>query len=138
MRMDDWLRRYEEHQHEPQRAQKRQRYIKRELEFAAKRRAAQRNNQSRTDVFEKMIDASIVDQYDGLLERLDDPRDGGTYYRPLDTDHLANILVELWGDLLTPEAINEAFDRLMEEQDEWPHGYCDDEENRPLWTYDPD
>jgi hypothetical protein len=89
--------------------------------------------------FETMIDDSIVKRYDGDLDRLGEGRHGETCYRPLDTDRIRRLLVDLWGNLLTPETINEAFDRLMEEQDDWPHGYCEeDEEARPLSSYGPD
>jgi len=89
--------------------------------------------------FETMIDDSIVKRYDSDLERLGEGHHGETCYRPLDTDRVCQLLVDLWGNLLTPEAINEAFDRLMEEQDDWPHGYCEeDEEACPLSSYGPD
>ena len=94
-------------------------------------------DQSVQDVFECMIDSSIVERYDSDLERLGEDRHGKIYYRPLDTDRVITLLVGLWGDLLTPEAINEAFDRLIEDQDDWPHGYCEeDEEERSLSSYD--
>ena len=90
------------------------------------------------DAFEIMIDDSIARRYDSDLEHLGKGHHGETCYRPLDTDRVYQLLVDLWGDLLTPEAINEAFDRLMEEQDDWPHGYCEeDEEVRPLSSYGP-
>jgi hypothetical protein len=89
--------------------------------------------------FETMIDDSIVERYDGNLDRLGEGRHGEICYRPLDPDYVGRVLVELWGDRLTPEAINAAFDRLMEEHDEWPHGYCeDDEDERPLSSYGPE
>jgi len=91
------------------------------------------------DAFEVMIDNSIAQLYDSDLERLGEGRHGKICYRPLDTDRVCQLLVGLWGDLLAPKAINEAFDRLMKEQDDWPHGYCEeDEEECPLSSYGPD
>ena len=91
------------------------------------------------DAFETMIDDSIVKRYDGDLDRLGEGRHGETWYRPLDPDYVSSLLVDLWGEILTPETINEAFDRLMEEQGEWPRGYCkEDEEERSLSSYGPD
>ena len=91
------------------------------------------------DAFESMIDDSIVRRYDGDLKRLGEGRHGEIWYRPLDPDYVSTLLIDLWGELLTPEAINEAFDRLMEEQGDWPRGYCEeDEEERPLSSFGPD
>lgn len=83
--------------------------------------------------FETMINESIVARYTSDLDRVGEDTHGKICYRPLDTDHLINLLTKLWGEILTPEAINDTFDRLMEDQDEWPHGYCEEnEEERPL------
>jgi len=85
------------------------------------------------DAFDRVIDDSIVARYDGDLERLGEGRHGEICYRPLDTDHIHRLLVDLWGERLTPDTINATFDRLMKLQDEWPHGYCEeDEDERPL------
>jgi len=90
---------------------------------------------------EALIDRSIADRYDSLLDR-GEGRHGETFYCPIDTYRLCDLLIELWGELLTPEAINEAFDRLMEwdrTRDEWPHGICEeDEAERPLSDFGPD
>jgi hypothetical protein len=88
---------------------------------------------------EELIDQSVVARYDSLLDR-GEGRRGEISYRPMDTDRLCDLLVELWDELLTPEAINEAFDRLVVEwRDEWPHGVCEaDEAERPLSDYGPD
>jgi hypothetical protein len=82
--------------------------------------------------FEMMVDTSIVEQYDGPLDRLGEDQHGVICYAPLDTDHIRTLLISLWGDLLSAETIEETFERLMA-QGEWPRGYCeDDEEERPL------
>src|SRR5262249_9212296 len=85
--------------------------------------------------FETLIDDSIVARYDSELERLGESKHGEIGYRPIDTDYVRKLLVDLWGELLTAEAIDEAFERLMQ-HDEWPHGWCEeDEEDRPLSSY---
>jgi hypothetical protein len=84
------------------------------------------------------VDTSIYERYDGPLDRFEDLH-GQILYQPIDTDHVVQLLVDLWGHLLTPEAINEAFDRLMTPDlwGRWPHGYCEaDEAERPLSSYD--
>jgi len=83
--------------------------------------------------FEAMIDDSILKRYDGDLERLDEGHHGEIGYRPLDIDYVRDLLIELWGGTLTTNAIEEAFERLMDRNGEWPHGYCqEDEDERPL------
>jgi len=68
-------------------------------------------------------------------ERLGEDQDGAIQYRPPDDDHIRELLVALWGKVLTPEAIEDAFERLMD-HGEWPHDYCEeDEEDRPLSSY---
>jgi len=81
-----------------------------------------------------VVDKSITKRYDGPLDRFEG-RHGEITYQPIDTDAIIQLLVELWGDLLTPEAINDAFDRLMDPDiwGKWPRGYCEaDEAERPL------
>jgi hypothetical protein len=92
------------------------------------------------DAFGHMIDGSIVARYDSELERFDDERHGGFCNSPLDTDRVIELLVELWGGLLAPETINDAFDRLMAEQDNWPRGDCDEDDEERQFSeleYDP-
>jgi hypothetical protein len=85
--------------------------------------------------FEAMVDDAIIKQYDGPLDRLGEDQHGVIQYRPEDIDHVRTLLFSLWGDLLSAEAIEHAFERLMD-HGEWPHGYCDeDEEDRPLSSY---
>jgi len=88
---------------------------------------------------ESLIDKSITERYDGPLDR-GEGRHGEIFYWPIDIYRLCELLVELWDELLTPEAINEAFDRLVEwdrTRDEWPHGSCEaDEVERPLSSFD--
>src|SRR5262245_42579434 len=78
--------------------------------------------------FEEMIDASVIARYDSELERHDacdrkGAPTGGHYYTPSDTDRIHELLTKLWGDLLTAEAIDDAFTRLTEDgAGEWPHG----------------
>jgi hypothetical protein len=77
--------------------------------------------------FEELIDNSVIERYDSELERLGEGRHGEIGYRPIDTDCVLELLIKLWGNPLTPEAINDAFDRLMQHE-EWPHGWCEEEE----------
>lgn len=85
--------------------------------------------------FEAIVDNSTVEQYSGPLDRLGEDQHGAVCYAPLDTDHIRTLLISLWGDLLSTEAIEEAFERLMA-QGEWPHSYCEeDEEDRLLSSY---
>ena len=85
--------------------------------------------------FETMIDDSITSRYDGELDRGGEDLDGALAYTPLNTDAIRNLLHALWGELLTPEAIESAFDRLMDHST-WPHGWCQaDEDERPLSDY---
>jgi len=103
-----------------------------------RKRSRYRRNQSWTLTTVSTDSKSIAERYDDPLDRFED-RHGEILYQPIDTDHVIRLLVELWGDLLTPEAINEAFDRLMgpDTQNKWPHGYCEaDETERPLSSYD--
>jgi hypothetical protein len=88
-------------------------------------------------VFEEMIDASIIARYDSELERHDTcDRKGvfdGYFYTPVDTDCIRKLLETLWGNLLSAEAVEDAFIRLTKDgAAEWPEGYCeeDDEEDR--------
>jgi hypothetical protein len=89
--------------------------------------------------FETLVDQSIRDRYDGDLERWEDIRDGGQTYTPIDTDHVRDLLNVLWGELLTSQAIEDAFERLTQDGadiDAWPHGWCqEDEDERSLSNY---
>src|SRR5262249_11515855 len=72
--------------------------------------------------FEQVIDNSIIERYDGDLEYVGESEHGDeAYYRPLDEDHVRRLLVDLWGDRLTAEAIEDAFNRLMQDRGDWPH-----------------
>jgi hypothetical protein len=86
--------------------------------------------------FEELVDASVVARYEGDLERGEDPKTGGVYYVPL--DDVRDVLMALWGELLTPQAIEDTVERLTTEGAEyWPHGWCEeDEENRPISDFD--
>jgi len=86
---------------------------------------------------QELIDNSIIERYDGDLERSGPGHHGEIYYWPLDTDHIRTLLVELWGELLTAETIEDFFKRLTKNgAEEWPHAYCeDDEAERPLSSY---
>lgn len=85
--------------------------------------------------FEVMVDNAVVEQYDGDLEYVGEGRHGERHYRPLDIDHVRRLLTSQWGDLLSTEAIEEAFERLMD-HGEGPRGYCEeDEEERPLSSF---
>ena len=88
--------------------------------------------------FAELIDVSIVTRYDGPLERLGEDKHGGLCYRPLDTDYVRELLIGIWGDLVAPQTIEDAFDRLMHDVDEWPYGYCEQENVPPLSALDPE
>jgi hypothetical protein len=52
----------------------------------------------------------------------------GYIYTPLDEDTVCELLTDLWGALLTREAIEEAFKRLTEDgASEWPRAWCQDD-----------
>ena len=83
--------------------------------------------------FETLIDDSIVAEYNGDLNRWWDERDGGYIYTPLDSDHVRELLVKLWGEILTSEAIDDAFVRLTEDgAREWPRAYCEEDKESSL------
>jgi hypothetical protein len=82
--------------------------------------------------FEEMIDAAIIARYEGDLERREDcDRKGvftGYYYTPLDPTNIRELLTELWGTIITVEAIEDAFVRLTNDgAAEWPKAYCEDD-----------
>jgi hypothetical protein len=75
--------------------------------------------------FKSLIDDSIIARYDSEIE-YHETHEGDWYYVPLDCITLRELLVELWGKLLTPEALEAAFDRLTEDgAEEWPNGWQD-------------
>jgi hypothetical protein len=78
---------------------------------------------------EKLIEASIVERYDGLLVQTGERYEGASY-APADTEDIRDLLAVLWGKFLTPQAIDDAFARLAD-VDDWPHGYR--EEGEPEW-----
>jgi hypothetical protein len=63
---------------------------------------------------ETLIDASIIARYDSEIEYREAYGDECSYF-PLDRITLRELLVELWGNLLAPEAIEAAFARLVED-----------------------
>jgi hypothetical protein len=74
---------------------------------------------------ETLIDASIIARYDSEIEYREAYGDECSYF-PLDRITLRELLVELWGNLLAPEAIEAAFARLVKDgAEEWPNGWQD-------------
>jgi len=59
-----------------------------------------------------MVEESITACYDRELERLEQGERGEFCYRPLDTGYARELSVALWGELLTPQAIEDIFARL--------------------------
>jgi hypothetical protein len=91
------------------------------------------------DAFALLVDNSIINEYDGNLFRAWGGKKGcDLHYIPADPEHIRELLMELWGEDLTPEAIEDAFTRLMGDGEycEWPHAYCrEDEDERPLSSF---
>jgi hypothetical protein len=90
-----------------------------------------------------LIVTSVVQRYDGDLDKHEDPRDGGVTYTPNDTDHIRSLLMELWGALFTPKVLNDAYDQLIEEgAGAWPLAYCEEDlastKERRLFAIDHD
>jgi hypothetical protein len=82
--------------------------------------------------FEVLIDASVRKRYTGDLNRFWDARDGGYVYVPLDVSNIRDLLTEIWGDLLSYEASEDAFFRLTEDGadlDEWPLAWCEEDDD---------
>ena len=77
-------------------------------------------------ILQQVIDNSIVERYDGDLEYVGEGKHGEIHCRPLDEDHIRRLLIDLWGDRLPTELIEDAFNRLMQDQREWPQGFCDE------------
>jgi hypothetical protein len=74
---------------------------------------------------ETLIDASIIARYDSEIEYREAYGDECSYF-PLDRITLRELLIELWGNLLAPEAIEAAFARLVKDgAEEWPNGWQD-------------
>src|SRR5262245_14302429 len=78
--------------------------------------------------FEELVDNSIIERYDGDLERHQCPKTAEVHYTPLDTDHIRTLLNRLWGESLTAETIEDFFERLTKDgAEEWPHGWCEED-----------
>ena len=75
-----------------------------------------------------LIANSIIQLYDGDLERYDNCRDGGFNYTPLDVDHIRDLLTKHWGEHVKESILNDAFERLTEEGAEhWPKAWCEED-----------
>jgi hypothetical protein len=75
-----------------------------------------------------LIERSIIERYEGDLEKHDDPQNGGCLYTPLDTDNIRELVVSLWGELVHSEVLENAINRLTEHGAEvWPRGYCEED-----------
>src|SRR5262249_1313638 len=64
---------------------------------------------------EELIAGSIADEYFGSLTPYDPhPLAQLTMSAPIDPDRIHQLLTEMWGHLLTEEAINAACDRFVD------------------------
>ena len=93
-----------------------------------------------TLAFQILINDSILAEYDSDLEQWWDEREGGYVYTHFDIDLMRELLVKLWGEVLTGEAIDDVFLRLTEDgAKEWPRAYCgEDEKDRSIADLGPD
>jgi hypothetical protein len=75
-----------------------------------------------------LIENSIIARYSGDLERHEDPRGKrADTYTPLDTDAIRELLVTLWGEHITAQALELVFETLtMEGAEEWPQAWCEE------------
>jgi hypothetical protein len=81
-----------------------------------------------------LIIGSVIARYDGEVEDHEWHKNGYTTCLPLDTDHIRDLLTELWSDLAAPWVLDLAFDRLTEDGAEsWPHGWHEAEDERELF-----
>jgi len=69
--------------------------------------------------FEQIIELSIVERYDGDLEYVGEDKYGDPHFKPLDKYRIRQLLVDLWGDRLTPRAIEDAFSCLIQDESDW-------------------
>ena len=75
-----------------------------------------------------LIANSIIQLYDGDLERYDNCRDGGFNYTPLDVDHIRDLLTKHWAEHVKESILDDAFERLTEEGAEhWPKAWCEED-----------
>jgi hypothetical protein len=81
------------------------------------------------DAFMSVIHASIIERYDGDLERHEDPRGKrNDLYVPLDHDQIRELLTKLWAEHVTVGTIEDAFDNLVNYgAEDWPHAWCEEE-----------
>jgi hypothetical protein len=76
-----------------------------------------------------LIANSIIQLYDGDLEKYDDCRDGGFIYTPIDVDNIRDLLTKHWGEHIKESILDDAFERLTEEGAEhWPKAWCEEDE----------
>jgi hypothetical protein len=92
---------------------------------------------------ETLIDDSIVARYEGDLERIDEYCGVCGTYLPLDEDNIRELLTAFWGEHVTAETLDAAFDRLTQfGADEWPRAWCEEdireEKDRRLRSIDYD
>ena len=87
-----------------------------------------------------LIDDSILAEYDSDLGRWWDELEGGYVYTRFDIDLMRELLVKLWGEVLTGYAVDDAFLRLTADgAKEWPRAYCgEDEKDRSIADLGPD
>ncbi len=76
-----------------------------------------------------LIETSIVNRYDGDLEKHEDLYMGGSdTYTPLDTDAIRELLTALWGEHITAKTIETVFKNLVENgAEKWPQAWCEED-----------
>jgi hypothetical protein len=76
-----------------------------------------------------LIETSIIERYDGDLERQEDPRmKCADTYVPLDTDAIRELLTTLWGELVSAQTIEQVYTTLVEDgAEKWPQAWCEEE-----------
>jgi hypothetical protein len=75
-----------------------------------------------------LIEKSVVERYSGELGRREDPLDAGSFYLPIDTDAIRDLLNDMWGEHVTKESIDHVYTNLVENgAEEWPKAYCEED-----------
>jgi hypothetical protein len=77
--------------------------------------------------FYELIETPIIERYAGDLER-HECEDGTVTYTPLDTDTIRELLITLWGDLVSETTINGVYDDLITDgAEQWPRAHCEED-----------
>jgi hypothetical protein len=76
----------------------------------------------------KLIIKSVASKYTDEIE-CSEPGHGVLSYSPVNAEHIRGLL-EPWRGVLTPEALEEVFEQIMEgtdSADDWPDAWCEDD-----------